>query len=405
MSFDEKKCSRRNFLKIAGAAGAGSALTILGENAQTRAAVNPVSATVPKRPFGKSGIDVSILSLGGMFDTGSNQLLLKQAVNWGVTYWDTADCYGWNGSEKGIGKYLARYPEDRKKIFLVTKSDDRDPAGLSRLLARSLERMQTDYVDLYFLHGISSIDEFNSQTRVWAEKAKAEGKIRLFGFSTHSNMEECLRDAAKLGWIDGIMMTYNYRLMHSAEMKRAVDSCVQAGIGLTAMKTQGGGSVKTGSEAELKLAGRFVQKGFTDAQAKLMAVWENRQIAAICSQMPNLTILAANTAAALNRTTLTAVDRKLLQQHADETASAYCAGCARICETALGGCAPVGDVMRYLMYSRSYGDRDYAAGRFHEIPQSVRTQLPTLDYSVAEAYCPQKLPIGKLMREAVEELA
>jgi len=173
---------------------------------------------------------------------------------------------------------------------------------------------------------------------------------------------------------------------------------------LTAMKTQGGGSVYTSSEAELKLAGRFVKKGFSDAQAKLMAVWENRQIASICSQMPNLSILAANTAAALNRTTLTAVDRKLLQQHADETASAYCAGCTKICETALGGRAPVGDVMRYLMYSRSYGDRDYAAGQFHEISPSTRKRLLSLDYSAAEARCPRKVPIGKLMREATEEL-
>ncbi|MEW6672405.1 MAG: aldo/keto reductase [Thermodesulfobacteriota bacterium] len=405
MSVDENKCSRREFLKTAGAAGVGSALMALAGPPGIFAAENPDRSTVPQRPFGRSGMNVSILSLGGMFDTGSNQLLLKQAVKWGVTYWDTADCYGWSGSEKGIGKYFKRYPEDRQKIFLVTKSDDRDPEGLSRLLDRSLERMNTDYVDLYFVHGISGIDELGGRTRAWAEKAKADGKIRLFGFSTHSNMEECLHDAAKLGWIDGIMMTYNFRLMHSPEMKRAVGACAKAGIGLTAMKTQGGGSVKTSSDAELKLAGRFVQNGFTEAQAKLMAVWENRQIASICSQMPNLSLLAANTAAALNRTTLSAVDRKLLQQHAYETASSYCAGCAKICETALGGRAPVNDVMRYLMYSRSYGDREYAAGQFHNISQSLRKNFLALDYSQAEARCPQKVPIGKLMREAVEEFA
>lgn len=404
MSIDDKKFSRRNFLKTAGAAGAGSILATLGTKFHAGAADTAEQLSVPKRPFGQSGVKVSILSLGGMFDIGSNQLLLKQAVNWGVTYWDTADCYGWGGSEKGIGKYFSRYPQDRQKIFLVTKSDDRDPAGLSKLLARSLERMQTDYVDLYFVHGISRIDELNSQARAWVEQAKAEGKIRLFGFSTHSNMEECLQGAAKLGWVDGIMLTYNYRLMHTAAMKHAVDSCVKAGIGLTAMKTQGGGSVKTSSDAELKLAGRFVQKGFTDAQAKLMAVWEKQQIASICSQMPNLTLLAANVAAALNRTTLSAFDRKLLQQHANETASTYCAGCSRICETALGGCAPVGDVMRYLMYSRSYGDRDYAASQFRNISQSTRDRMLTLDYSAAEARCPRNVPIARLMKEAAEEL-
>ena len=405
MSDVEKKCSRRDFLKTAGAGSVGSALAVLGGNPRVLAAENPELSTVPQRPFGKSGIYVSILSLGGMFDTGANLLMLKQAVKWGVTYWDTADCYSWGRSEKGIGKYFSRFPEDRQKIFLVSKSDDRDPEGMSRLLERSLERMNTAYVDLYFVHGIYGIDELDNRTRSWAEKAKASGKIRLFGFSTHSNMEECLQDAAKLGWIDGIMMTYNYRLMHTPDMQRAVDSCAAAGIGLTAMKTQGGGSVKTSSKAELKLAGRFLQKGFTDAQAKLMAVWENRQIASICSQMPNLSLLSANAAAAMNRTTLTAGDRKLLQQHADETAWAYCAGCSKICEPALGGRVPVGDVMRYLMYSRSYGDREYAAGRFLEISPSVRKEMPVLDYTLAEARCPRKISIGKLMQEALEEFA
>ena len=241
----------------------------------------------PKRPTklyryrparsAKTGANVSILSLGGMFNIASNQMLMKQAMKWGVTYWDTADCYQ-RGSENGIGKYFKKYPEDRNRVFLVTKSDARTPKGMTKLLDRSLEKMKTNYIDLYFVHGIDSIDELDESTKTWAEKAKATGKIRFFGFSTHSNMEECLQEAAGLGWIDGIMMTYNYRLMHKDRMKRAVDACVEAGIGLTAMKTQGGGQVKTNTETELKLAGRFMQKGFTDAQAKLMAVWQNPNI-------------------------------------------------------------------------------------------------------------------------------
>ena len=81
---------------------------------------------VPKRPFGKSGIDVPILAMGGMFDILNNQITMKQALECGVTYWDTADCYEGGRSEKGIGKFLASHPEARKEIFLVTKSDARD---------------------------------------------------------------------------------------------------------------------------------------------------------------------------------------------------------------------------------------------------------------------------------------
>lgn len=402
MSEKKNNWSRRDFLKTTGAAGAGSVLAPFVSMTDASASESQI---IPTRPFGKTGVNVSILSLGGMFDIPSNQLLLKQALQWGVTYWDTADCYEGGNSEKGIGKYFKKYPKERKKVFLVTKSDDRDPEGLSRLLNRSLERMNTSYIDLYFVHGIRSIKELNDKTRTWAEKAKAEKKIRFFGFSTHRNMEESMTAAARLGWIDGIMMTYNYRIMHTDKMKAAVDACVKAGIGLTAMKTQGGRSVKTDSEAELKMAGRFVKKGFTDYQAKLKAIWENPNIASICSQMPNMTILMANTAAALDKTSLSLRDKNMLDKYARETVSDYCAGCSDICESAVDGDTPVCDVMRYLMYARDYGDRDRARSLFNDIPREIRMRMARLDYSNAEQNCPRKMPIARLMREAAEELA
>jgi predicted aldo/keto reductase-like oxidoreductase len=245
----------------------------------------------------------------------------------------------------------------------------------------------------------------DDRIKAWADKAKAAGKIRLFGFSTHSNMEECLLEASRLGWVDGIMMTYNYRLMHSDDMRRAVDACVEAGIGLTAMKTQGGGQVRTDSESELQLAGRFLQKGFTDAQAKLKAVWQNPQIASICSQMPNMSLLMSNVAAALDKTQLSTRDNELLQRYAHETRSAYCTGCSAICESCVEGQAPIGDVMRYLMYARSYGNHREASNSFKKIPAKIRARLIHLDYDLAEQKCPQKMAIGKLMQTAVEELS
>jgi len=359
-------------------------------------------ALVPTRPFGKTGAQVSILGLGGMFDIPSNQLVLRQALKWGVTYWDTADCYEGGRSERGIGSFFAKYPEARNKVFLVSKSDSRDPSGMTRLLDRSLERMKTDYIDLYFVHGISGIDELNKSIKAWAQKAKAEGKIKFFGFSSHSNMEECMLEAAKLGWIEGIMMTYNYRIMQKTEMKEAVAACKEAGIGLTAMKTQGGWSF--GSSSAAKLVDTFIAKGFTDAQAKLKAVWTNPNIASICSQMPNITILMSNVAAAMDKTKLSAGDWRLLDQYARETASNYCAGCSNICETALGGAIPVAKVMRYLMYYDSYGDRHRARSLYGQLSSQVRARIGSFDYSLAERRCPQGMAIGRLMKRAEQLL-
>lgn len=406
MKSNKKNFSRRDFLRSASIAGLGTMLSSsdsLGKMPDKTQ--NTGKDMVAKRPFGKTGENVSMLSLGGMFDIPSNQLLLKQAIKWGVTYWDTADCYEGGKSEQGIGKFFDKYPEGRKKIFLVSKSDDRDPDGMTRLLNRSLERMKTSHVDLYFIHGLKKISELDNNTKKWAEKAKADKKIRFFGFSTHSNMEENMMAASRLGWIDGIMMTYNFRLMHTDNMKKAVDACVKAGIGLTAMKTQGGGQVNTSSETELEMAGRFIKKGYSDKQAKLKAIWENPDIASICSQMPSITILMSNIAAAIDKTRLSSVEKELLNQYAKETACTYCAGCTRICEAAVSGTVPIGNLMRCLMYSRNYKEPVLAKELFETIPFSERKRLTDLDFSAAEQKCPQNLEIGKLIREACHELS
>jgi predicted aldo/keto reductase-like oxidoreductase len=411
MSGKEKDLSRRDFLRAAGAAGIGSLLATTGSLAgkpqelAERRAEHPV---VPTRPFGKTGVEVSCLSLGGIFDITSNQLTLRKALEWGVTYWDTATSYVGGKSEIGIGKYFAKHPEARRRVFLVTKSDASNPSRMTKHLNRSLERMKTDYIDLYFMHAVSSIGELSPEMKAWAEKAKAAGKIRFFGFSTHSNMEECLLAGAKLGWVDGIMMTYNYRLMHTDRMKAAVDACAGAGIGLTAMKTQASSlwrRVGRQSEKASRLTEQFLKKGFTEQQAKLKAVWENPNIASICSEMPNLAILMSNVAAALDRTRLSARDMRLLEHYARQTSAGYCTGCTHMCESIYAGEAPIGDVMRYLMYYHGYGECDRARSLFAELPRQTREHLMTLDYWPAKRRCPQGVPIGKLMKEAIEILA
>jgi hypothetical protein len=76
--------------------------------------------------------------------------------------------------------------------------------SISRL-EKSLKRLRTDYIDLLFVHGIRGIKEMDAGLQSWSQAMKKAGKIRLFGFSTHSNMEDCLERAAKLPSIEGIM--------------------------------------------------------------------------------------------------------------------------------------------------------------------------------------------------------
>ena len=66
---------------------------------------------------------------------------------------------------------------------------------------------------------------------------------------------------------------------------------------------------------------------------------------------------------------------------------------------------PIGKVMRYLMYSRSYGDRDRAKRKFRRIPVEVRRRMRTVDYTAAEEICPRKMPIARLIHDALDELS
>jgi len=400
------KIDRRNFLKTVGAAGLGSVLA----SAETNAA-DPTPSTkteeskppqVPRRKLGKTGVEVSCLALGTIFNVLENQILLRKSLQWGVTYWDTADCYTGGNSELGIGKFLGANPEIRKDIFIVSKSDSRSPKGIQKLLDRSLKRMKTDYIDMYFLHGTSNPKELNEEIRVWVEKAKKAKKIRFFGFSTHENMAECLTAAAKLDWIDAVMPSYNFRLMQDDKMQAAVEACHKAGVGLIAMKTQ---AKKIKTTEDKKLAEHFLQSGFTEGQAKVKIVLEDKRISSACVGRDNLTHLQLNIAAVLDKTKLTQADMNVLKEYAQVTCTGYCAGCGHICNSVLPDAPYVSKIMRYLMYYNSYGEQREARELFAQIPGDVRNKLLSTDYSAAEARCPQHLQIAELMAEAVNKLA
>ncbi len=398
--------TRRAFIKTIGLAGIASTGLDVDKGALGSEPSGAEPGPLPRRRLGKTGIEVPVLALGGGFDTINNQLLLRQSLNWGVNYWDTAEAYGNGSSEEGYGHFLARNSDARKDLFLATKVHLGEPDAMTAALDKCLKRLATDYVDLLHVHGVKDFSNIAEPKplKQWVAGLKKAGKVKFFGFSTHENMESCLLDAAKTDWIDAIMLAYSFRLMNTVKMKEAVAACADKGIGLVAMKTQGGRQVMTESEAELQFAERFLQRGFTDKQAKIMVVLENPHIASVCSQMPSLTILSANVAAARNQTRLSRSDFELLERFAAETRESYCAGCGRICHEAVAGAVPVSDIMRCLMYYRDYGERDLAREVFAALPGQARAILTRIDYSRAEEACPQKLAISKLMREASETL-
>ncbi len=140
---------------------------------------------LPRRKLGKTGAEVSVLALGGGFDTVNNQLLLRQALNWGVNFWDTAEAYGNGSSEEGYGRFLARNSDARKKMFLTTKLHSGEPEAMTAALDKCLKRLATDYVDLLHVHGINDFSEIAEPKPVkqWVSEMKKAGRRSNFSGS------------------------------------------------------------------------------------------------------------------------------------------------------------------------------------------------------------------------------
>ena len=413
MKEKRNKIDRRDFLKRVGAAGLAPAFAgVASVSAKADSNEPNVPAKtqdtefkkVPKRALGKTGVEVPCLALGTIFDVVENQVILRKALQSGVSYWDTAHGYAGGNSELGIGKFLSKNPDVRKDLFIVSKaSGAMTVADVEKRLQDSLKRMNTEYVDLYYgVHGLDDPGLLTDELKQWAKSAKQRKLIRFFGFSTHKNMAECLAGAAKLDWIDAIMPSYNFRLMQDEKMQAGVEACYKAGIGLIAMKTQ---AKEIETENDKKLAEHFLKRGFTEGQAKVKIVLEDERISSACVGRDSISHLNLNIDAVLDKTRLSRTDIEVFREYAAASCNGYCAGCANICGSALPDTSCVSEIMRYLMYYNSYGQRQEARELFAQIPAGVRIRLLNIDYGPAEARCPQHIPIRKLMAEAVSKLA
>ena len=382
--------TRRDFLTTSAAAGAGVALS---------GTLGPVEAAaarkVPTTKLGKTGEVVSILGFGGAVDITPR--LLNGALFEGITYLDTAQGYGKGESEMNIGEILEKNGR-RQECFIVTKSGaheiDKFVANLHEL---SLKKLRTDYVDLYYLHDLNDPDRLDAEMKAAAEQLKKEKKIRFFGFSCHGDrLVETMTRAAEVGFVDVIMLKYNFRDYDNEKLNQAIDKCAAADIGLVAMKTQGGHIAQDRVDA-------FKEKGFNQHQATLKAVWADERIHAAVSHMTNQEQVKQNTQAA-RHPKMGLEERRLLEQYAAETSHLYCRGCALNCESCVPGPVRIADTLRYRMYHDNYSEPERARELFAQLPPAVR-QVEGMDFSKAEAACPYGVPIGALMRDAVEKLA
>ncbi len=364
-------------------------------------------SALPLVTLGKTGRKVPVLGMGTSWVLQPN--FVQAALVAGVRYIDTSETYEGGNCEREIGKVFER-TDMRKDVYLVTKNSRSKIGGpgafaaYEKRLNASLDRLKTDYVDCYYLHGVDGreIPLFSDpDVKAAFEKLKKSGKIKFCGLSCHDRrLPEIVTAAAECGWIDQIMIQYNYRTMTTDSVRRALDAAAKANLAVVAMKTQGG----AGSFREDKDAPKFkefVEKGFKKEEAAIKTVFADQRIHCVVSEMTNFDMLKQNMASSRNHT-LSLRDQKLLEEYRLATAHLYCHGCGHHCEPAAGGVA-VADIMRYLRYHEVYGKRERARELYQALSPDARN-LATADLAAAQAACPHGLQVVELLHRADREL-
>ncbi len=192
---------RRRFLRdgLSVAAGAMVAQSLAPVSAAVvvpsdRVEISP--GTVPRKPFGRSGIQVSLFGIGGYhLGTLASQeeadRLVHEAIDAGITFFDNAWEYHQGESEERLGRALQGR---RDKVFLMTKvcTHGRDKTVALQQLNESLQRLRTDRLDLWQIHEVIYDNEpdlhFARDGTIEAlTQAKKEGKVRFVGFTGHKH--------------------------------------------------------------------------------------------------------------------------------------------------------------------------------------------------------------------------
>ncbi len=259
----EAETTRRDLFKLGAAAAAGLIATRLAavESDEPLALkpapatpLNPVTATaMPTRNLGRTGHLVGLFSLGGQaaIEKPNNERgaipIIERALDLGVNYLDTSARYG--GDARWSEQYFGQVMKHRRKeAFLATKTHDRTADGSLRILETSLKLLQTEHVDLWQLHAMSTMEDVD---RVCAkggaleafQKARDQKLVRFLGLSGHTD-PDILAEAIRRFPFDCVLMAFNAAdTWHLPFKKTLLPLAIEKEMGIIGMKIPARGRI------------------------------------------------------------------------------------------------------------------------------------------------------------------
>ncbi len=396
------KTSRRSFLK-SGALAAGVAAAPWIVRAQMGS--GPPSRIQPMkyRTLGRTELKVSEIGFGGY--PVKDPTVVEYALEMGINYFDTAPCYP-RESETALGAGLKG---KRDKAVLVTKwcpCHIGKPATKANFIAQldeSLQRLQTDHVDVLLNHQMGPSDGESKgtnfsrldNTELWEawETVKKAGKARFFGVSGHEeNLMGVMNHVVDSGKFDDILCRYSF-LNYPTEPD-LIKKCAEKKVGFVAMKTLAGAK-----GANVK---DFMNKFVLFKQAALKWVLSNPDVSNLVisiSDRKQIDEYAAASGSALTRR-----DGELLAEYRRRFSNEICRF-ASDCEPICPHHVRIADILRASMYFHEYREERHGITEYASIPAENRVQQCLTCPAPCEKICPHELPVKKLLLSAHDHLS
>jgi aryl-alcohol dehydrogenase-like predicted oxidoreductase len=437
-----KGINRRMFLKKSAMGMIGGGVISQSEFLKSEEKIEAESPKIKEyRTLGRTGFKASDIGAGVTTDVG----LLNALLDAGINYIDTAESYG--KAESTIGEVIKN--RDRKSLFISTRvgisteikkipKEDLTKEGIVRRVHKSLEQLQTDYIDCLMIYServeILKSEDFHAAAR----QLKAEGRIRFVGVCHHGTqwwrrkpeetMEKVLLAAAEDGRFDVILIAYNFLKQDMSE--KVLKVCKEKNIGTTLMKTDPTRQyygLKQWIESQQK-EGKEVDKRARDSLSKLKEkvnqaqgfmqkynlqspsevrdaairfVLSNPDVNTVCISFRNFNDLRDYLN--LSGTRLTPKDNKILTAYSRDCGSLYCRHACGLCESQCPNKVAVNTIMRYNHYFEAQGREKYAMAKYAGLPTPKADECQTCE-GHCEAACPYDVPVRGLLINAHQNL-
>ncbi len=326
--------------------------------------------------LGKTGLKISRLGFGGIpiqrIDADGTKKLIYRLMEEGINYIDTAR--GYTVSEEYLGYALEGI---RDRFVLATKSTSRTKEAMAKDIDISLQKLRTDYIDLYQVHN-PTLEELEQVIAPGGalealQEAKALGKIGHIGVTLHS--ASIFEVAVEYDWVETIMFPYNIVETQGQELMRR---CTEKNIGFIDMKPLAGGAID-------------------DATLALRFIMANPDVTVVIPGMAEEKEITQNLAAVNDTSALTEAEQEKIAWYRNTLGTQFCRRC-NYCQPCSAGISIYTMFLLQGYYDR-YDLQGWAQARYAALDKKASD---CIGCGVCETRCPYNLPIRKMLEEVKE---